>query len=182
MTTTVFWLENASKSSKHDLWNHYVWFSCSLCQVTTTVEAIVLIFQVATEQVYREHWTRVYICMYYHCHYALLPIAGIQYVPLISFDESLKRSVTDTVGRCMRRAKHVFCIYLSLHLCCVCVVFCVRVWTDKPRKILRGTWFEVSSEKWYPLEELDSILVEKEHCRMSWRNRVCHGTWGMLIL
>ncbi|CAI8058120.1 Phospholipase DDHD1 [Geodia barretti] len=44
-------------------------------------------------------------------------------------------------------------------------------WTDKPRKILRGTWFEVSSEKWYPLEEQDSILVEKEHCRMSWRNR-----------
>lgn len=44
--------------------------------------------------------------------------------------------------------------------------------TDKSWKVLRGTWFEVSGEKWYPLEEQDSVRIEKEHCRMSWRNRV----------
>ena len=44
-----------------------------------------------------------------------------------------------------------------------------------PWKIMRGTWFEVSGDKWYPLEEQESMRIEMEHCRMSWRNRVSEG-------
>lgn len=44
-------------------------------------------------------------------------------------------------------------------------------WTDKPWRIMRGTWFEVCGEKWYPLEEQDSSRVELEHCRPGWRNK-----------
>ena len=30
----------------------------------------------------------------------------------------------------------------------------------------------MSGDKWYPLEEKDSVRVELEHCRDGWRNRV----------
>ena len=36
---------------------------------------------------------------------------------------------------------------------------------------MRGTWFEVSGDKWYPLDEQESVRVELEHCRVGWRNR-----------
>ena len=40
-------------------------------------------------------------------------------------------------------------------------------------KILRGTWFEVQGDKWYPLEETEALSIEKKHCDPEWRTMVC---------
>jgi phospholipase DDHD1 len=45
-------------------------------------------------------------------------------------------------------------------------------WKSPAQRILRGTWFEVTSEKkWYPLEKEDAEAVEGAHCDKSWRIR-----------
>ena len=41
-----------------------------------------------------------------------------------------------------------------------------------PWKVLRGYWFEVSGDKWYPLEERDYTRIEEEHRSRKWRLRV----------
>ena len=57
----------------------------------------------------------------------------------ISYRESLKRSVTDTVGRCMRQVKHVFLPFFASVLC-VCVYVCVNRQTkeDTAWDVVRG--------------------------------------------
>lgn len=46
-------------------------------------------------------------------------------------------------------------------------------------KILRGTWFEVQGDKWYPLEETEALSIEKKHCDSEWSTMVCVDGWGM---
>ena len=45
--------------------------------------------------------------------------------------------------------------------------------TDKdPWKVLRGCWFEVVGEKWYPFMEADYCTIEEEHVKKKWRETV----------
>ncbi len=39
-------------------------------------------------------------------------------------------------------------------------------------------WFEVSGEKWYPIEEQESSRIEHEHRQRTWRAKVCGGWRG----
>ena len=40
--------------------------------------------------------------------------------------------------------------------------------------MLRGCWFEVSGDKWWPFQEEDYARIEEEHLKMDWRRMV---TW-----
>ena len=42
-------------------------------------------------------------------------------------------------------------------------------------KVLRGCWFEVCGEKWYPLDEKEHCLIEEEHVNEKWREQVRRG-------
>jgi len=39
-------------------------------------------------------------------------------------------------------------------------------------KLLRGEWFEVISDKWYPIEEDEAKQIEAAHCSTAWRLKV----------
>ena len=41
--------------------------------------------------------------------------------------------------------------------------------------MLRGTWFEVQGDKWYPFEEAEALSIEKKHCGPEMRDKV--GIW-----
>lgn len=41
-----------------------------------------------------------------------------------------------------------------------------------PWAVLRGCWFEVIGEKWYPLAAADYEAIETEHCQRKWREKV----------
>ena len=43
---------------------------------------------------------------------------------------------------------------------------------------MRGCWFEVCGEKWYPLDEKDHCLIEEEHVDEKWREQVRRGREG----
>lgn len=46
-------------------------------------------------------------------------------------------------------------------------------WLGKePWLVLRGCWFEVSGDKWYPVEEKDHCLIDEQHVDRRWRERV----------
>ena len=52
-------------------------------------------------------------------------------------------------------------------------------WLGKePWLVLRGCWFEVSGDKWYPVEEKDHCLIEEQHVDRRWRERVMRGGGG----
>ena len=38
--------------------------------------------------------------------------------------------------------------------------------------VLRGCWYEVIGEKWYPLLLADYESIETEHCQKKWREKV----------
>ena len=38
--------------------------------------------------------------------------------------------------------------------------------------MLRGTWFEVQGDKWYPFEEAEALSIEKKHCGPEMRDKV----------
>ena len=38
--------------------------------------------------------------------------------------------------------------------------------------VLRGYWFEVIGDKWYPLLVADYETIEKAHCERKWREKV----------
>lgn len=38
--------------------------------------------------------------------------------------------------------------------------------------MLRGTWFEVQGDKWYPFEEEEAKSIEKNHCSPELREKV----------
>ena len=40
---------------------------------------------------------------------------------------------------------------------------------------MRGCWFEVCGEKWYPLDEKEHCLIEEEHVNEKWREQVRRG-------
>ena len=42
-------------------------------------------------------------------------------------------------------------------------------------RIMRGCWFEVCGEKWYPLDEKEHCLIEEEHVDEKWRKQVRRG-------
>ena len=45
--------------------------------------------------------------------------------------------------------------------------------TGPAERILRATWFEISSEKrWFPLSTDDAVAVEQAHCDPEWRKMV----------
>ena len=50
----------------------------------------------------------------------------------------------------------------------------VRPWLlgKEPWRVLRGCWFEVLGDKWYPVEEKDHCLIEEQHVDRKWRERV----------
>ena len=39
-------------------------------------------------------------------------------------------------------------------------------------KVLRGSWFQVVGDKWYPFMEEDSTMIEEEHMNKDWREAV----------
>ena len=41
-----------------------------------------------------------------------------------------------------------------------------------PWTLLRGYWFEVVGEKWYPLVVAEYDVIEIEHCQKKWREKV----------
>ena len=44
--------------------------------------------------------------------------------------------------------------------------FCTFVCVVKEKwKVLRGCWFEVVGDKWYPFMEPDYAIIEEEHVR-----------------
>ena len=45
-------------------------------------------------------------------------------------------------------------------------------------KVMRGCWFEVCGEKWYPLDEKEHCLIEEEHMNEKWREQVRGGREG----
>ena len=48
---------------------------------------------------------------------------------------------------------------------------------DKEKwKVLRGYWFEVAADNWYPFSEADYAMIEQEHCNKKWREKVSHVT------
>lgn len=50
------------------------------------------------------------------------------------------------------------------------MIICV---VSKPWLVVRGTWFEVnSSDRWLPVSEKDSELLEEAHTRKEWREKV----------
>ena len=60
--------------------------------------------------------------------------------------------------------------------------YCV-ILVPKPWSVLRGTWFEVSSsERWYPVNEKDSALLEEAHTRKDWREKVCLSTTNFIFV
>lgn len=48
----------------------------------------------------------------------------------------------------------------------------------EPWKILRGVWFEVTGEKWYPIEETEGARIEHEHRQRPWREKVGERAGG----
>ena len=38
--------------------------------------------------------------------------------------------------------------------------------------ILRGCWFEVLGDKWYPILEVEHLLIEAAHTDKTWREKV----------
>ena len=62
-------------------------------------------------------------------------------------------------------------------MCCVVLHTCTHTHThthtDKTGwPVLRGGWFEVSNDKWYPLPEDEYTAVEEEHVARKWREKV----------
>ena len=48
---------------------------------------------------------------------------------------------------------------------CPCVV-------KEEWKVLRGIWYEIVGDKWYPFVEADCERIEEQHFNMSWRLKV----------
>ena len=63
----------------------------------------------------------------------------------------------------------------------MCHVMCYTVGGDI--KLLRAEWFEVGSDKWYPLEEDVAKQIEEAHRSTAWRTKVsCAGKHLLGIL
>ena len=48
----------------------------------------------------------------------------------------------------------------------------IPVVDKNPWPVLRGYWFEVIGDKWYPLLVTDYKTIEEEHCQRKWREKV----------
>ena len=43
---------------------------------------------------------------------------------------------------------------------------------SNPWPVIRGSWFEISGDSWYPLSEHEADIIEEAHTRKDWRERV----------
>ncbi len=68
---------------------------------------------------------------------------------------------------------------MSSHVnsCFLLIIIEMEEWS-----VLRGCWFEVISDKWYPVPETEHQHIEGAHMDRQWREKVIHLIGRLIFL